>query len=99
MRSISTDRFVEYRLEASERPKAYYEYYVSGTGEFPFDMLRHDSAWPASGADAAKLERWEEAYRSRSVRSIKLRSYREPTIDRWRSFTWSVGIENLEAKP
>jgi hypothetical protein len=84
-------RFDETKL--SERPTKMYEYYVSGRGDFPFDMLRYDAAWPASGEDAAKLERDGEL-RSK-VRSVRLRSYREPTIDRWLSFLWSVGRRNI----
>jgi hypothetical protein len=97
MRKIHKDRFIAYALDTSERPRMQYEYFVTGTGTFPFDMLRYDSAWPISGEDAAKLE-WEFAnpeHALRKHRSIKLRSYREPTIDRWSSFNWSVGKNSL----
>jgi hypothetical protein len=90
------NRFKEFHLDASQRPKWLYEYYVTGSGIFPFDMMRFDCAWPASGEDAAKLE-WERmGERGRKLRSVKMRSYKEPTIDRWSSFTWSVGTEKLE---
>jgi len=87
---MQMNRFLEHRLRADERPKTIYEYYVTGSGEFPFDMLRHDSCWPATGMDVVLIDRHE-----RQLRSIKIRSYRKPTIDRWSSFTWSVGTENL----
>jgi hypothetical protein len=80
-------------LERRDRPKARYQYYVTGRSRFPFDMLRHDSAWPATGYDAALLE-YDEV--RRSDRSIQLRSYRAPTIDRWSSFGWSVGFAAAE---
>lgn len=81
-------RFISIPLPASERPKTFYQYYVTGVGTFPTDMLRHDAAWPASEDDAARLEGHER-------RSIGLHSYREPTIARWQSFLWSVGVEKL----
>lgn len=87
-------RFQSYPLQSHERPKRMYEYFATGYGIFPFDMLRYDSAWPASGEDAAKLE-WERmgSERARGQRSLRIRSYREPTVERWSSFGWSVGTE------
>ena len=88
------DRFHQFKLESHERPKHCFEYVVTGTGQFPYDMLRYDAAWPVSSQDAFNIgvgfHDPQEAYRGR--RSIKLRSYRQPTIDRWSSFTWSVGF-------
>lgn len=91
-------RYKEHRLDIYARPHKVYEYYVTGTGEFPWDMLRYDSAWPADSSDAAKLGvgYWGNDDDCIRVRSIKMRSYRQPTINRWSSFTWSVGIESLE---
>ena len=91
MKTVSEyeDRRTIYRLDTHERPKQMYEYWVTGRGEFPWDMLRHDSCWPCTGADASKLQCYPgEGYTKH--RSIKLRSYREPTIERWSSFLWSV---------
>lgn len=90
-------RFEEFKLEAHERPKYMYQYYVTGNGSFPIDMLRHDLCWPATGEDAAKIDQHcDTAFvlgrRNRDLVSIKLRSYRKPTVDRWMSFTWSVGF-------
>lgn len=98
-REMLGQRYDMYTLEAFEKPKKLYEYYVSGTGMFPFDMLRFDHCWPASGNDAALLDDATEYHRSghrSKLRSIKMRSYREPTIDRWVSFTWSVGTQKLQ---
>lgn len=81
------DRFDEYAVKAEIRPKRYYRYWVTGRGEFPADMLRHDAAWPYTGDDAAKLNRF--AYNG-AERSIRIASHSEPTIDRWSSFGWSV---------
>lgn len=87
------DRYREYQLTHDSKPKFIYEYWASGTGEFPFDMLRYDQAWPVSSEDAYKLGVVEEPHK---IRSIRLRSYRPPTIDRWSSFTWSVGLQVLD---
>lgn len=94
MRQIDTARFTEYRLDAGERPKARFVYFVSGRGEFPYDMLRYDRAAPYSTEDAVKLgspyftpENREEL---RKIRTVQLVSYQEPTVDRWSSFMWSV---------
>ena len=95
-RMLRTDRYNEFALEAGERPKRLYEYWVSGGGVFPFDMLRYDSAWPASGEDAAKMEWSFASPAGERQRSIKLRSYREPTIGRWSSFVWSVSPEEFK---
>jgi hypothetical protein len=90
-------RWSEYKIDQHERPKIIYEYFVTGRGAFPFDMLRYDSCWPASSEDAAKLDMQfanaEHAYRQH--RSIRMRSYREPTVERWSSFNWSAGTERL----
>ena len=70
-----------------------YEYYVTGRGIFPFDMLRYDQAWPATSSDAVKLQGFSES----GMRSVKLHSYKAPTIERWLSFAWSVGLENINS--
>jgi len=31
----------------------------------------------------------------RGLRSIKMLSHKQPVIDRWQSFLWSVGTEKL----
>jgi hypothetical protein len=91
------ERFDTYPLKSHERPTKIYDYFVSGRGSFPYDMLRYDGAWPATSTDAARMSisiADGDAYRK--VRSVRLRSYREPTIDRWSSFVWSVGVEDLQ---
>lgn len=72
-------------LAASERPRYWYEYFVAGRGPFPYDMLRHDLCWPATGEDAVRLEP-----DARHHRTVKINSYREPRIGRWESFGWLV---------
>jgi hypothetical protein len=89
------DRWSEYRMNASERPKIKYEYFVSGKGEFPIDMLRFDCCWPRDSEDAHKMIiPFGEPERAK-VRSIRMCSYYPPTIARWQSFLWSVGTEKL----
>jgi hypothetical protein len=48
--------------------------------------LRYDQCWPI---DAYKIGE------GRDYRSVLMNSYKEPTIDRWSSFWWSVGPEQL----
>src|SRR5215475_13664006 len=98
MKSHLADRWSVYVLRADERPKTVYEYFVSGTGEFPWDMLRYDAAWPVDSNDAANMglgfhDNGMAAYKE--VRSVRLRSYKPPTVARWSSFTWSVGTHRL----
>ena len=77
---------------------------VRGKGDFPIDMLRYDSCYPATGVDAAAIEatkdRFADAESRRKVREIKLYSISRtmvgPTNDRWASFMWSVVEENFE---
>jgi hypothetical protein len=78
---------------------------VKGRGEFPFDMLRYDACFPATGDDVSMLEKQYE-YETANVvgiaggsrraidRTVHLtmlsRNYTGPTIERWKSFGWTV---------
>jgi hypothetical protein len=84
-------RWDELKLAAAERPKTRYDYYVTGRGDFPCDMLRYDACWPATGTDAAKM-----FLPSKNHRSILMRSYKQPEIGRWSSFGWPAGTEKLD---
>lgn len=63
-----------------------YEYVVEGNGEFPWDMLRHDRAWPKSSSEVSSLV----AYSRTANRQVRLMGLSEPTEDRWRSFGWII---------
>lgn len=67
------------------------EYTVQGNGDFPFDMLRYDEAVPVGPEDAAHMPR-PDVRLADTNRVIRLRSWNRhaPTVDRWRSFGWSV---------
>ncbi len=80
------------------------EYRVAGHGDFPVDMLRYDSCWPADGDSAFKLvlplyEQTNDGQRNwlRKTRVLRLRSYSNPTDARWSSFGWMVVNEKLFA--
>lgn len=61
---------------------------VEGRGEFPFDMLRYDRCWPASGRDAAMLATDGGGH---DRRRVELRSADgQVTVARWNSFLWGV---------
>ena len=65
---------------------------VSGDGRFPFDMLRHDACFPASGTDAANLPEPNAALLQSEGRDVELISHTRfrPTSARWESFGWVV---------
>ena len=73
----------------------YHEFTVEGTGSFPTDMLRYDGAYPASPQAVSMIsDDWRTAapLERRSARLIHVGDQRgwEPTVDRWRSFGWTV---------
>ena len=77
------------RLAAVERPGVHYRYKVTGTGDFPIDMLRYDHAYPATSEAVSAMGSSRLEDRSQQ-RTVDLCSYRWPTPDRWRSFGWLV---------
>lgn len=88
------NRWTETTLTEGHMRRVRFEYYVTGRGRFPFDMLRLDQCWPVDGFDAEKLI--NDGFNAPDFRSILLRSYRQPTVDRWSSFLWSCGVEKLD---
>jgi len=63
-------------------------YWVEGAGTFPLDMLRYDSACPATEQDT-----WTIGYDER--RTVALRRFAKeprkgPQVARWTSFGWRV---------
>jgi hypothetical protein len=76
---------------------------VTGRLSFPMDMLRYDSAWPATSDDAAILAQMMQdggvlhetdsagAFH-RVTATLNLRCYGKPTPDRWASFGWGCAI-------
>lgn len=60
-----------------------HKYTVSGTGEFPFDMLRFESCWPNDKHDAANLG-------TRSYRRVTLLGPHAPDVKRWKAYGWIV---------
>ena len=83
---MSEQRWYPLELIPKNRPAVMYTYWVTGKGPFPYDMLRYDQAWP--------LERVGDLPRDGN-RSIKLCSYKRPTVERWLSFWWSVGLDPI----
>ena len=99
MTSYMTDfrpRWSETKLTADTKPKIRYEYWVTGRGEFPIDMLRHDCAWPADNGELINRYHYEnDIEKRRQPRAIKMRSHQKPEVDRWRSFGWTVSEHDL----
>ena len=77
-----------YQIDAvlpHNRPSHLYTYWVSGKGDFPYDMLRYDQAWP--------LEHINDIPK-REHRSVRIRSWKPPTEARWASFWWFVSYND-----
>ncbi len=83
------ERFIARRLDQPARPRYAYEYYVTGMGGFPLELLAREQAWPATDDEALKLD----VRRSHPARSVCLKSYKPPNIDRWWSYSWKVTAE------
>ena len=69
-------------------------YSVEGFAPFPHDMLRYDESWPATESDAGVMERLGDRPRrgpdDPGVR-VRLATFSgQPTVERWRSFGWTV---------
>ena len=75
-------------------PKKYeHRYTVRGAGSLPYDMLRYDASFPATGGDASVAE--AQQGRHSAKQSITLLHYGadrfwSPAVERWRSFGWQV---------
>lgn len=67
-----------------------WEFTVTGRGQFAVDMLRYDQCWPATESDSSRLD--DGPRPSRETRTVVMRGMRRPTIDRWKSFGWAVGM-------
>ena len=78
-----TNRQKDKMIEAAQNA---IEFTVTGRGMFPFDMLRYDLCWPASGGDAALLT-YNDPH---GLRHIELKGLKVPTPGRWASFGWNV---------
>jgi len=76
------------KLPAIDRPREIYQYEVHGFGMFPMDMLRYDTCWPADSEAVSRMITSRGHAEER--RTVALRSYSRPTLDRWTSFGWIV---------
>lgn len=66
-----------------------YTFTVEGAGQFPFDMLRYDSAFPASERDSYEISH-DDKRRRVTLQAWVTRDSRVPTSGRWESFLWKV---------
>lgn len=66
---------------------------VKGTGEFPLDMLRHDSCVPATEHDTSVIRESDPTVpRVVTLRRFSVNGF-AATERRWKSFGWTVMIE------
>jgi hypothetical protein len=63
-----------------------YRYQVTGSGDFPWDMLRYDRVWPLTPPTPHMMDSKDIWHK---VRTIKLQG-QGCTPDRWASFGWHV---------
>lgn len=90
-RGLFDTRSLPYHGERA-RPGCVLVYDVTGCGEFPFDMLRYDTAIPAYEVDARNMGfNGVECGYKESQRTIRLIA-QGCTPKRWESFTWHVGL-------
>lgn len=73
------------------------EFKVQGSGRFPIDMLRHDSAVPATSADVDHILHEDGARVVCLRRFYPVGGIAEPVAMRWRSFGWQVTEVNGKA--
>lgn len=70
---------------------------VTGSGLFPFDMLRYDTCWPHSQEDVSKIEN-PGMMDKRTVKLVRVTKNKNalPTTDRWASFGWIFHPATIE---
>ena len=64
-----------------------YAYSVQGRGDFPWDMLRYDRAYPLTDPSPSQYETDTKAWTT--ARTLQIEG-QDCTPDRWASFLWSV---------
>lgn len=74
-----------YQTRPIEPVKKLVIFTVRGSGQFPWDMLRYDSCWPAEETQTHHM------LDSRGgARHVIMVGLREPTEGRWESFGWKI---------
>lgn len=72
-----------------ERVNVPIRYKVRGLLAFPIDMLRYDSAWPASEHDSNTIEH-SVTHNTNGPAEVVVYARQPLTIGRWKSFGWEV---------
>ena len=69
---------------------------VKGNSLFPMDMLRYDRCYPLKGEDAQAMG-LRDSERTVTLVFVGLHSNEQPTVDRWKSFGWTVtSVEDMD---
>jgi hypothetical protein len=63
---------------------------VIGSGEFPYDMLRHDGCYPATESGSNNLRPGRNGLRHLYLMTTNRPRDWLPTYDRWKSRGWRV---------
>lgn len=78
------------RKQPTERVNVARRWTVTGIYAFPLDMLRYDSAWPASEEDSNEISRSLDPELCEDNTTVNVKMRGEPTLGRWQSFGWKV---------
>jgi hypothetical protein len=73
------------KLKTFKEQEGWHRFTVEGSGEFPFDMLRRENAWPDRTEDALKLTQ-----PGRRQITICASTARFCVPKRWESFGWKI---------
>jgi hypothetical protein len=65
-------------------------FFVTGSGNFPFDMLRYDQCFPATQDATVSINSKLPGDRSVEIRRYVSDKTTMPTVGRWASFGWTV---------
>jgi hypothetical protein len=76
------------KRHAIERTNSSERYVVEGNLPFPLDMLRYDSAWPATSQDVTAIEKSFDPMSGKIRVTVFCRH--ELTAGRWDSFGWKI---------
>lgn len=69
---------------------------VSGSGQFPFDMLRYDRCWPVQESEMWKFS--DDGQRTLELRRYATNKNDFPTFPRWSSFGWQLDHDSVRTE-
>jgi hypothetical protein len=97
--NVHTEVATHYKEAKMARQVFAYQFRVTPVGvicgSFPFDMLRYDGCYPATGDDAARMT-LAPREKFKFTEEITLEKIActgwKPGVERWRSFGWNIVV-------